>query len=607
MLASQARRRGFESHHPLHFQKDVSSNLAVSLEQLLLSVLDEKGRRRLLLRTKTNPELFSLYKAELTLRIRNARNLSRYHQVLDQFQEFLADNQPSSILAKSFLGKWSKRKPATLYKYLSIIKGFLNWYGEEIDLKVKLAHQLPEYVEDESIQKLIKAIKKKQTHKKTIDRDILLIELAYNSGLRREELSNLKVSDILINEKILIVRKGKGMKDRTVPLPSRIMKLLETHIADMNPDDSVFNVKPAAISDKIRRIAKNAGVNIHAHSLRHGYATRLLEKGANIKAVQELLGHSRIGTTEAYLSLLPKHLRETVDLLDDGKEKEKCEKDPTFIEAKRKHLKELRRLVAKCKEQLKPPSQLPYVAKSWLTDIMPREMLYEMLEQPDTTKLFVDAIEQQQAAQPFPEDYYLPFESDPLFANLCQHLKDTPVIGNYESFKKKYAELLLGYGEVYGAIVLIITTGILRQHYGQQLTTLSGYEEMVKIASGSETSATIIGIVLSCDLFAHGLAELGPKPFGATFAVSLRETRVTMALALGAKVQKSSQFYSDLTNLGKILWGDEDDPMQVKTRVRKILQSVGQLQQLYDELQTELQILLSKDPFPGKCLACPDY
>jgi len=139
---------------------------------------------------------------------------------------------------------------------------------------------------------------------------------AYNSALRREELANLKVSDILIAEEALIVRKGKGQKDRTVPLPSRVVILLEKHIEHLNPDDSLFNVKPVAISDKIRRIASKAGENIHAHSLRHAYATRLLEKGANIKAVQELLGHSRIGTTEAYLSLLPKHLRETVNLLD---------------------------------------------------------------------------------------------------------------------------------------------------------------------------------------------------------------------------------------------------------------------------------------------------
>jgi hypothetical protein len=103
-----------------------------------------------------------------------------------------------------------------------------------------------------------------------------------------------------------------------VPLPSGIVKLLQAHIADMNPDDRIFNVKPVAISDKIRRIARSAGVKIHAHSLRHGYATRLLEKGASIKAVQELLGHSRISTTESYLSLLPRHLRGTVDLLEDS-------------------------------------------------------------------------------------------------------------------------------------------------------------------------------------------------------------------------------------------------------------------------------------------------
>ncbi|MFC1932212.1 tyrosine-type recombinase/integrase [Chloroflexota bacterium] len=284
-----------------------------------------------MLRTKPNQELFPLYKAELTLRIRNKRNLRLYNQVLDQFQEFLTDNPPSSILAKSFLGKWGKSKPATLHKYLSIIKGFLNWYGEEIDLKVRLPHQIPEYVEDESIQKLIATIKNKQTHKKTIDRDILLIKLAYNSGLRREELANLRVSDILISEKTLIVRKGKGMKDRTIPLPSGVINFLRAYIVDMKPDDKVFNVKPAAVSDKIRRIAKNAGLNIHAHSLRHGYATRLLEKGANIKAVQELLGHSRIGTTEAYLSLLPKHLREAVDLLEVT-EKEMEEKKTTVLE-----------------------------------------------------------------------------------------------------------------------------------------------------------------------------------------------------------------------------------------------------------------------------------
>ena len=265
---------------------------------------------------KTNEELFSLYKNELALIIRNQSNLLRYRQILDQFHELIGDSPPSQTLAKGFLGKWSQSKPSTLHKYLGIIKGFLKWYGIDLDLKVKLPRKLPEYVEDESIQKLIATIKTKQTHKKGIDRDILLVELGYCSGLRREELSRVQVSDIIIKQKLLIVRDGKGLKDRTVPLPSKIFPLLEKHVEHLEPGDSVFNLKPGSISDKIRRIAKRAGVPIHAHSLRHGYATRLLEKGANLKAVQELLGHSRLATTEGYLSLLPIHLRQTVDLLD---------------------------------------------------------------------------------------------------------------------------------------------------------------------------------------------------------------------------------------------------------------------------------------------------
>ena len=95
-LASHARGHWFKSSTAHHFQKDVSSNLALSIEQMLLFVLDDKNRRRLLLRMKSNQELFYLYKAELALRIRNQRNLKLYHQILDKFQVFLADNPPSS-------------------------------------------------------------------------------------------------------------------------------------------------------------------------------------------------------------------------------------------------------------------------------------------------------------------------------------------------------------------------------------------------------------------------------------------------------------------------------------------------------------------------------
>jgi len=287
------------------------------LKELLLLVVGDNIRRQILLRTKSNDELFHLYKSELALRIRNERNLTRYYQVLDDFRASLGEFPPSAQLGKQFLGKWARSRPATLRKYYGIIRDFLRWYGEELNLKISVPHNLPEYVREADIEKMLNVISNKRSHKQTILRDTLVIELAYKSGLRRKELANLKVEDFLPKERYLIVRHGKGDKDRTVPLPLIIAQKLADFVTDKKPGSSVFVLSPASISDKIHRCAQKAGVKIHAHSLRHGYATRLLEKGANVKAVQELLGHSRLDTTESYLSLLPNHLVQAVDLLDE--------------------------------------------------------------------------------------------------------------------------------------------------------------------------------------------------------------------------------------------------------------------------------------------------
>jgi integrase len=100
-----------------------------------------------------------------------------------------------------------------------------------------------------------------------------MVNLAYKSGLRRAELANLKVGDIILEN--LIVREGKGKKDRTVPLPSSLVDQLAEFTRGMRDGDSVFNLRAISIGDKIRRLAREAGVNLHTHSLRHGYATRL--------------------------------------------------------------------------------------------------------------------------------------------------------------------------------------------------------------------------------------------------------------------------------------------------------------------------------------------
>jgi len=119
-----------------------------------------------------------------------------------------------------------------------------------------------------------------------------------------------------VHDTFLVVKKGKGQKDRVVPLSKDTAKLLHGFIKDMQPTQKVFGLNPTSLGMKIKALAKKAGVPIHTHSLRHFFATWLLEKGANIKQVQELLGHTNISTTQVYLSITDKSLTEAIDLLD---------------------------------------------------------------------------------------------------------------------------------------------------------------------------------------------------------------------------------------------------------------------------------------------------
>ena len=142
------------------------------------------------------------------------------------------------------------------------------------------------------------------------------IELATTTGLRRSELASIRVGDIdTVNGRLQVI--GKGNKKRTIPLLKSITKKLEKYCQDKAPYESLFGLKPACISNQIRMIVKKAGVDLHTHSLRHYFGTRLVEKGANIRAVQELMGHSSLSTTQVYVGVTSKHLESAVELLEE--------------------------------------------------------------------------------------------------------------------------------------------------------------------------------------------------------------------------------------------------------------------------------------------------
>ncbi|MBA7661547.1 Tyrosine recombinase XerC [subsurface metagenome] len=140
-------------------------------------------------------------------------------------------------------------------------------------------------------------------------------QINLKTGMGRNELAGLKVRNV--HSDFLMVIQGKGGKDRMIPLLPDIARRLNSSIRGRQLDESVFGLAGTSIGNKISIFARKAGLkDIHTHSLRHKYATDLLESGANIRAVQQLLGHSDLATTQVYLAITDESLRDAVNGLD---------------------------------------------------------------------------------------------------------------------------------------------------------------------------------------------------------------------------------------------------------------------------------------------------
>ncbi len=296
----------FEKQHQFDFNEILA---------LLLSA-NPNLASQLRLRQFDNATLFDTYINELKLRNLSPNYTKKVWELLSKFKAYLNQHQPTPELAKSFLAQYFNHKPNTFMRYFTYTQGFMTWYGSKLDTKVKAPRLTPPYHTEDQIVSLIEATKNKKTHKKLALRDSLLIELATTSGMRRSELAGIRVGDIdFENNRIQIT--GKGNKKRTIPLLESVSRKLQRYCQEKAPHESLFGLKPACISNQIHILAKKAGVDLHTHSLRHYFGTRLVEKGANIRAVQELMGHSSLNTTQVYLGVTSKHLESAIKLLED--------------------------------------------------------------------------------------------------------------------------------------------------------------------------------------------------------------------------------------------------------------------------------------------------
>ena len=138
----------------------------------------------------------------------------------------------------------------------------------------------------------------------------IILTLIYSAGLRRQEAINLKIADIDFERKAILIRQSKYLKDRMVPLSDLIARGLRKYLEAEKPNIYLFNGRepdgrysPEAIGWIMHDALKKAGINktVNLHSLRHSYATHLIEEGVNIVTVKELLGHADVNTTMIYL------------------------------------------------------------------------------------------------------------------------------------------------------------------------------------------------------------------------------------------------------------------------------------------------------------------
>ena len=211
-------------------------------------------------------------------------------------------------------------KPASVSLAMSAIR-FLQdeMLGKGIFAKIKLPKlekKLPTVLSKEEIRKLLDAALNTK-HK-------LLIAFLYSSGLRVSEAVSMKIDDLDLNEKMGIVRAGKGKKDRNIILSESLVKDLKAYLNTRNDQNPyVFSVKDRHIAVRqaqriVSEAAGRAGIKkrVFCHALRSSFATHLLEAGTDIRVIQELLGHSNLATTQRYTKVSREQLRKVRSPMD---------------------------------------------------------------------------------------------------------------------------------------------------------------------------------------------------------------------------------------------------------------------------------------------------
>lgn len=260
-----------------------------------------------------------------------------YRSDLEQFDRFLRRSESSCEFVsitreevRAYLGILHSAglSPRTLGRKLAALRSFFSWLGRfnesvpdpTADVsRPRERRELPRIMTEEQVSIMLE----EDPGNRLSVRDRSVLELLYGAGLRAAELVTLNIPDIDMDAGLARVR-GKGRKERVVPIGSAAMKALRVHIDEVLSEGNDLRgplfpgkSKDGRLSTRtvqriVERRARAVGIaGMHPHALRHCYATHLLDHGADLRAVQELLGHASLATTQIYTHLSLERLRES--------------------------------------------------------------------------------------------------------------------------------------------------------------------------------------------------------------------------------------------------------------------------------------------------------
>jgi len=266
-----------------------------------------------------------LKQLETELRLRGLSNetLKTYLFYNHKFLEFIK-KEPLAVIeedVRNYLSDMISRNVSNAT--LALAKSSLIFFYNEVLKKTfaiktpKIPKQVPVVLTKDEVKRMIESTENKK-HR-------LMLEFIYSTGIRLNECINMKINDLDLEDKTGWVRSGKGAKDRMIILSDKFVSNLKEYLQTRKyPSEYIFATKGRQLSKRaIQKIVTLAAAranitkNVHPHTLRHSYATHLLEAGVDIRKIQVLLGHSNLNTTERYTHVSNVELKKIKSPLDE--------------------------------------------------------------------------------------------------------------------------------------------------------------------------------------------------------------------------------------------------------------------------------------------------